>query len=199
MRLGRRGRGKVKRWKRRARSEDPGEPQPPPDGATGEAEEATGDEPTLRDRIREMEWRHATGVEDLETGTDEARVVRGDDEGVVGPDKEVSRRTAEEVSSSGSDEADVEEMSTEDEEELWRRVERDGFPREDTELGERPDGFPREEDIDTTPGVWATPPQPRRDMGGRIIPQGEIEFRRHLRDRGVAETREAGSDETEVM
>ena len=72
----------------------------------------------MRDRLREMEWRHATGVEDRETGTDEARVVRGDDEGVVGPDKEVSRRTAEEVSSSGSDEADVEEMSTEDEEEL---------------------------------------------------------------------------------
>ena len=57
-------------------------------------------------------------------------------------------------------------MSTEDEEELWRRVERDGFSREDMEVGERPDGFPREEDIDTTPGVWSTPPQPRRDMGG---------------------------------
>ena len=42
--------------------------------------------------------------------------VRDDDEGVVGPDKEVSRRTAEEVSSSESDEGDVEEMSTEDEE-----------------------------------------------------------------------------------
>ena len=47
----------------------------------------------------------------------------------------MSRRTAEEVSSSESDEGDVEEMSTEDEEELWRRVERDGFPREDTEVG----------------------------------------------------------------
>ena len=66
-------------------------------------------------------------------------------------------------------------------------------------MGERQDGFPREEDIDTTPGVWSTPPQPRRDMGGRIILRGEVEFRRHLRDGGGAETREEGSDETEVM
>ena len=51
----------------------------------------------------------------------------------------MSRRAAEEVSSSESDEGDVEEMSTEDEEELWRMVERDGFSREDTEVGERPD------------------------------------------------------------
>ena len=65
-----------------------------------------------------MEWRHATGVEDRETGPGDERVVRDDDEGVVGPYKEVSRRTAEEVSSSESDEGDVEEMSTEDEEEL---------------------------------------------------------------------------------
>ena len=34
----------------------------------------------------------------------------------VEPDKEVSRRTAEEVSSSESDEGDAEEMSMEDEE-----------------------------------------------------------------------------------
>ena len=54
----------MKRGKRRARSEDPGEPPPPPDEATGEDEGATGDEPTVRDKIREMEWRHATGVED---------------------------------------------------------------------------------------------------------------------------------------
>ena len=47
----------------------------------------------------------------------------------------MSRRTVEEVSSSESDEGDVEEMSTEDEEELWRRVELDGFPRDDTEVG----------------------------------------------------------------
>ena len=78
----------------------------------------------------------------------------------------MNRRTVEEISSSESDDGDVEEMATEDEEELWRRVERDGFSRGDTEEGERPDGFPREEDIDTTPGVWYTPPQPRRDMGG---------------------------------
>ena len=76
----------------------------------------------------------------------------------------MSRRAAEEVNNNESDDVDVEEMSTEDEEELWRRVEREGFPREDTEVGERPDGFPREEDIYTTPGVWLTPPQPRRDM-----------------------------------
>ena len=90
-------------------------------------------------------------------------------------------------------------MSTEDEEELWRMVERDGFPREDTEVGERPEGFPREEDIDTTPGVWSTPPQPRRDMGRRIIPRGEAEFRRHLRGGSSTEVREEVSDDTEVM
>ena len=101
----------------------------------------------------------------------------------VEPDTEVSRRAAEEVSSSESDEVDV-EMTTEDEEELWRRVEMDGFPREDTEVGGRPDGFPRDEDIDTTPEVWSTPPHPRRNMGGRTIPRGEVEFRRHLRDGG---------------
>ena len=56
-----------------------------------EDEGATGDEPTMRDRLREMEWRHATGVEDRETGPDEERVVRDDDdEDVVGPYKEVS-------------------------------------------------------------------------------------------------------------
>ena len=183
-------RGSGKRGKRRARSEDPGDTPPQPEEATGEDEGATGDEPTVRDKIREMEWRHATGVEDREASPEDKRVVPDDDEGVVGPDKEVSRRTAEEVSSSESDKGDVEEMSTGDEEELWRRVERDGFPREDTEVGERPDGFPREEDIDMTPGVWSTPPHPRRDMGGRIIPRGEAEFRRHLRDGGSAETRE---------
>ena len=90
-------------------------------------------------------------------------------------------------------------MSTEDEEELWRKVERDGFLREDTEVVERPEGFPREEDIDTTPSVWSTPPQPRRDMGGRIIPRGEVEFRRHLRGGSSTEVREEESDETEVM
>ena len=48
----------------------------------------------------------------------------------------MSRRAAEKVSSSESDEGDVEEMSTEDEEELWRRVERDGLSMEDAEVGE---------------------------------------------------------------
>ena len=66
-------------------------------------------------------------------------------------------------------------------------------------MGERPDGFPMEEDIDTTPGVWSTTPQPRRDMGGRVIPRGEAEFRRYTRDGGGTEVREEGSDDTEVM
>ena len=78
-------------------------------------------------------------------------------------------------------------------------MERDGFPREDTDVGRRPFGFPREEDIDTTPGVWSTPPQPRMDMGGRIIPRGEAEFRRYIRDGGGTEAREEGSDDTKVM
>ena len=90
-------------------------------------------------------------------------------------------------------------MATEDEEELWRRVERDVFPREETVVGGRPDGFPREEDIDTEPEVWSTPPHPRRDMGWRIIPREEAEFRRHLRDGSRSETREEGSDDTEAM
>ena len=128
-------------------------PPPPPDEVTGDDEGATGDEPTVREKIREMEWRHATGVEDLKTSPEEVRVVRDGDERVDEPGKETSRRAAEEVSSSESEEGDVEEMSTEDEVELWRRVERYGFPREDTRLGGRTDGFHREKDIDTTPGV----------------------------------------------
>ena len=41
-------------------------------------------------------------------------------------------------------------------------------------------------------------------MGAQVIPRGEAEFRRHLRDGrgrdgGMLETREEGSDETEVM
>ena len=60
-------------------------------------------------------------------------------------------------------------------------------------------GFAREEDIDTTPGVWSTPPHPRRDMGGRIIPRGEAEFRRYIRDGGGTDAREEGADDTEVM
>ena len=83
-----------------------------------------------------MEWRHATGAEDRETSPEEDRVVRDGDGGVDEPNKEVSRRAVEEVSSSESDEGDVEEMSTEDEEEIWMSVERDGFPREDMEVGE---------------------------------------------------------------
>ena len=65
-----------------------------------EGEVATGDEPTVQDKIREMEWRHATGVEDRGTGPDEDIDVRDGDGQSVEPDKEVGRRTAEEVSSS---------------------------------------------------------------------------------------------------
>ena len=43
------------------------------------------------------------------------------------------------------------------------------------------------------------PPHPRRDMGGRIIPRGEADFRRYIRDGGGTEARDEGSDETEVM
>ena len=56
------GRGSRKLGKRRARSEDPENPPLTPEEATGDGEGATGDEPTVRDNIREMEWRHATGV-----------------------------------------------------------------------------------------------------------------------------------------
>ena len=47
--------------------------------------------------------------------------------------------------------------------------------------------------------MWPTPPQPRIDIGGRIIRRGEAEFRKHLRDGGGTEAREEGSDDTEVM
>ena len=92
----------------------------------------TGDEPTVRDKIRELEWRHSTGVDDSETSPSDKRGVR-DDESSGGPANEDRRHASEEVSSSESEEMDAEEMATEDEEELWRRVERDGFPREEME------------------------------------------------------------------
>ena len=79
-------------------------------------------------------------------------------------EKEERRLAADEVSSSEGDEVDIEEMATEDEEELWRRAERDGFQREETDAVGKPDGFPREEDINTTSEVWSTPPHPQRDM-----------------------------------
>ena len=47
-------------------------------------------------------------------------------------------------------------------------------------VAERPEGFTREEDIDTTPGVWSTPPHPRSDAAGRIIPRDTEEFRRYV-------------------
>ena len=119
----------MKRVKRRARSEDPGEPPHRPDEPTEEYEVGTGDEPTVRDKKREMEWRHSTGVNDREASPSDERGVR-DDEGSGEPENDDRRHAAEEASSSESDEVDVEEMTTEDEEELWRRAERDGFPRE---------------------------------------------------------------------
>ena len=122
-----------------------------------------------------MEWRHDAGVDDTEASPSEERGVR-DDESRGEPEKEGRRHAAEEVSSSESDEMDVEDMKTEDEEELWRRVERDGFPRVETEECGRPGGFPREEDVDTTPGVWATPQYPSRDMGGRKISGERLSF-----------------------
>ena len=36
-------------------------------------------------------------------------------------------------------------------------------------------------------------------MGGRIIPRGEVEFRRHLETEASARTRDEGSDDTEEM
>ena len=65
------------------------------------------------------------------------------------------------------------------------------------EEGWRPESH-REEDIDTTPGVWVTPPHPMTDMGGRIIPRGKEEFRQSL---GAVspETRVEWSDDTEEM
>ena len=50
----------------RSRSEDPGEPPLPPDETSERCELAstTGDEPTVRDRLRELEWRHSAGVDD---------------------------------------------------------------------------------------------------------------------------------------
>ena len=91
-------------------------------------------------------------MDDRETSPGEERGVR-EDEGSEEYVKKVRRRAKEEVSSSKNDEVDVEEMATDDEEELWRRVEMDGFQREEIEVGGRPDGFHREEDIDTTPRV----------------------------------------------
>ena len=75
-----------------------------------------------------MEWRHAAGVDDREMSSGDERGVR-DDESSGEPDKDDRRHTAEEVSNSESDEADVGDMLTEDEEGLWRMVELDGFQR----------------------------------------------------------------------
>ena len=51
------------------------------------------------------------------------------------------------------------------------------FPREDTVMKYRSEGFPIEEDIYTSPGEWLTPPRPRRDAAGHMIPREPEEFR----------------------
>ena len=79
-----------------------------------------------------MEWRHSTGLDDREASPSDERCVR-DDESSVKPEKEDRGHASDEVGSSESEEMDAEEMATEDEEELWRRVERDRFPREEME------------------------------------------------------------------
>ena len=91
--------------------------------------------------LREMECRHAAGGDDGETGPGEERGVRYD--GISYEHwKDDGRRAAEEVSSSESEEAQVGDMPTDNEEELWRRVERDGFPREETAEYWRREGYP---------------------------------------------------------
>ena len=92
----------------------------------------------------------------------------------------------EEISSSESDEEDVRGMRTEDEDELWRRVEMEGFPREDTMVAERPEGFPGEEDIESTQVVWYTPLHPRIGAAGHVIHRGSAEFRRYVSSGGGA-------------
>ena len=47
-------------------------------------------------------------------------------------------------------------------------------------VGERPEAFPRVEDIDTTPGMWSRPPHPRRDAAWDIIPGDPEKFRQHV-------------------
>ena len=51
------------------------------------------------------------------------------------------------------------------------------IPREDTVMEYRSEGFPIEEDIYTSPGEWLTPPRPRRDAAGHMIPREPEEFR----------------------
>ena len=47
-------------------------------------------------------------------------------------------------------------------------------------VGERPEVFPRVDDVDTPPGVWLTPPHPRRDAAWDIIPRDPEKFRQHV-------------------
>ena len=69
-------RGGGKRVKRRARSEYPGEPPPTPDESMEGDGSDTGDEPTVLDKIREMKWRHAACVDDMEASPGDMRGVR---------------------------------------------------------------------------------------------------------------------------
>ena len=51
--------------RRRSHSEEPGEPPPPKEHlALNDVDGAAGEEPTVRDRQRELEWIHAAGVDD---------------------------------------------------------------------------------------------------------------------------------------
>ena len=75
------------------------------------------DEPTVRDKLREMKWRHAAGVDTEEFCPGDERDVR-DDDGLDEHEKVERRHTAEEISSSESEEADVGDMLNKDEEAL---------------------------------------------------------------------------------
>ena len=77
-------------------------------------------------------------------------------------------------------------MRTDEEEELLRQLEREGFPMGDTMVAERPEVFTSEDDIDATPGVCTTPPHPRRNAAGLVILRDPVELRRYVESRGGA-------------
>ena len=53
-------------------------------------------------------------------------------------------------------------------------------------VAERPEEFPKKEDINTTPRVWSIPPHPRRDAAGHVIPRHKGEFRWYVTGGGGA-------------
>ena len=79
----------------------------------------SGDEPTVGDRLRELERRHATGVDDDRSANTGGRAPARLERGVRGDADEVSRSDSEEEADRG--------VEIDEEEELWRRVARDGF------------------------------------------------------------------------